>query len=189
MGTAGDARSFLTSGSAYDTFMGRYSAPLAALFADIGELVPGQRALDVGCGPGALTSVLADRLGVGAVSACDPSPPFVAECGERNPGVDVRSGSAEALPFESAEFDCVLAQLVLHFVDDPAAAMREFVRVTRPRGLIGACVWDSAAGMAMLTAFWDAALAVGAAVPAKGRLLRFGHPGQIAGFLDAAGLS
>ena len=54
--------------------MGRYSEPLAVRFVDAVGVSPGERALDVGCGPGALTSVLVDRLGgVDAVSAVDPS--------------------------------------------------------------------------------------------------------------------
>ena len=61
--------------------------------------------LDVGCGPGALTTVLADRVGVAAVSACDPSPPFLDECRTRVPGVDARPGRAEQLPYGDDEFD------------------------------------------------------------------------------------
>jgi ubiquinone/menaquinone biosynthesis C-methylase UbiE len=59
----------------------------------------GQRVLDVGCGPGALTAQLAERLGAGAVSAVDPSGSFVAAARARFPGADVQSGAAEQLPF------------------------------------------------------------------------------------------
>src|SRR5215216_4569539 len=99
---------FLASAAAYDAFMGRYSRPLAVLFADAAGIVEGQSALDVGCGPGALTGVLVRRLGASAVSACDPSPPFVATCAARHPGVDLRHGTAEAIPFEDARFDAAL---------------------------------------------------------------------------------
>ncbi len=84
------ARSFQTAGTVYDSFMGRYSAPLGVAFCDSVGLATGQSVLDVGCGPGALTGELVRRLGRGAVSAFDPSPPFVAECISRHPGVDVR---------------------------------------------------------------------------------------------------
>lgn len=67
-------------------------------FADAVGVKAGQSVLDVGCGPGALTSVPVDRCSAAAVSACDPSPPFVAECARRHPGVDIRHGSAEAIP-------------------------------------------------------------------------------------------
>jgi SAM-dependent methyltransferase len=117
---------------------------------------PGQRALDVGCGPGALTEVLVSRLGAGLVAAVDPSDPFVAAARERLPGVDVRLGPAEALPFADDEFDLTLAQLVVHFMADPVAGITEMARVTRPVGLVAACVWDFAGGRGPLSDFWRA---------------------------------
>ena len=102
--------SFAVDAGAYDRFMGRYSTPLAPLFADLASVSAGQRALDVGCGPGALTAELSRRLGAAAVSAVDPSPSFVEAARERNPGVDVRSAAAEDLPFGDGDFDVVLAQ-------------------------------------------------------------------------------
>lgn len=64
--------------TAYGLFTGRFSQPLAREFADVVGLTPGQRVLDVGCGPGALTQVLVERLGLPAVSAVDPSAAYVA---------------------------------------------------------------------------------------------------------------
>jgi ubiquinone/menaquinone biosynthesis C-methylase UbiE len=167
--------------------MGRYSRPLASAFADAAGVQPGQRALDVGCGPGALTRELIDRLGAGAVAACDPSAPFVADCGAAYPGIDLRVGRAEAIPFDVASFDIVLAQLVLHFVSDPAAAAAEFRRVLSPGGTAAACVWDLDKEMEMLRHFWDAALAIETAVPDGERMLRFGRRGEIADWLVEGG--
>lgn len=181
-------RMFDASGDAYDGFMGRYARPLAPRFADAAGVVAGQRALDVGCGPGALTAELVQRLGAAAVAAIDPSPPFVAACTARHPGVDVQVGRAEAIPHAAAGFDAVLAQLVLHFVGDAAAAAAELRRVARPGGTIAACVWDFAEGMQMLRAFWDAATAIDPAAPDEARTLRFGRPGEIAALFAAAGL-
>ena len=181
------ARSFIASGDAYDSFMGRYSRSLAHGFADAAEVTAGLAALDVGCGPGALTAVLVDRLGPSAVAACDPSAPFVAACAARHPGVDVRAGRAEAIPFDDAAFDCVLAQLVLHFVTDPIVAAQEFRRVLRPGGVAAACVWDFAEGMRMLRLFWDAALAVDPHAPDEARTMRFGRAGEIAELFAQAG--
>jgi ubiquinone/menaquinone biosynthesis C-methylase UbiE len=181
------ARSFLATGAAYDTFMGRYSRSLAAAFADAAGVAPGQSVVDVGCGPGALTGVLVDRVGAGRVSAFDPSPPFVAECAARYPGVTVREGRAEDFPFDDSGFDCALAQLVLHFVTDPVRCAREFRRVLRPGGVAAACVWDFAEGMEMLRLFWDAALVVDPAAPDEARTLRFGRDGEIGDWLVAAG--
>ncbi len=187
MDAADGSRSFQTSGDAYDAFMGRYSRALAVAFADRGVVVAGQSALDVGCGPGALTSVLVDRLGVQAVRACDPAEPFVAECAVRHPGVDVRRGRAEALPFDDDAFDVVLSQLVLHFVSEPADAAAEMARVLHPGGTVAACVWDSADEMQMLQHFWDAALAVGLDVPDAARVLRFGRAGEMTELFAGAG--
>jgi SAM-dependent methyltransferase len=140
----------------YARFMGRYSEPLAVQFAEVAEVRADQRALDVGCGPGALTAQLVERLGAQAVSAIDPSPSFVAAIRARFPEVDVRSGVAEHLPFPDDSFDVVLAQLVVHFMTDPVSGLREMARVTRPGGLVAACVWDHAGSGGPLTTFWRA---------------------------------
>ncbi len=182
------ARTFAVSGDAYDRFMGRYSRPLAAEFATFAGAAQGQRALDVGCGPGALTGELVRRLGTANVAACDPSDAFVAACAARHPGVDVRHGSAEQLPYDAGEFDLVTAQLVLHFVTDPRRAASEFSRVARPDGVVAACVWDFEQGMELLRAFWDAALSLDAGAPDEARVLRFGRAGEIAEWLTDAGI-
>src|SRR6516162_5605672 len=114
--------------------MGQYSEPLAARFADLAGVRPGQRLLDVGCGPGALTAELVRRVGPGAVSAAEPSAPFAAAARDRLPGVDVRLAAAEQLPFPDDAFDAVLAQLVVHFMADPVQGLREMARVSRPDG-------------------------------------------------------
>ena len=99
------ARTFGVAGSAYDSFMGRYSMAMADQFADAAGVQPGQTAVDVGCGPGALTGVLVERLGAGAVAACDPSPGFLADCEARHPGIECKPGPAESIPFETGRFD------------------------------------------------------------------------------------
>ena len=182
------ARTFQTTGEAYDAFMGRYSRPLAHSFADAAVVEAGMSALDVGCGPGALTGVLVDRLGADSVSAIDPSPPFVADCSRRHVGVDVRAGRAEAIPYADASFDRSLAQLVMHFVSDPPAAATEMRRVVRPGGAVSACVWDFEVEMEMLRAFWDAARVVDPHAPDEARTLRFGAPGEIADLFAGAGI-
>jgi SAM-dependent methyltransferase len=147
---------FNVSADAYARFMGRYSEPLAAPFAGLAGIRGGQRALDVGCGPGALTAELVRRLGADAVCAVDPSEPFTAAVGERCPGVDVRLAAAEQLPFGDGAFDVSLAQLVVHFMGSPVAGLAEMGRVTRPGGVVAACVWDHAGGRGPLAAFWQA---------------------------------
>jgi SAM-dependent methyltransferase len=182
------ARTFAVAGRTYDSFMGRYSTALAPRFADAAGVSPGERALDVGCGPGALTGILASRLGANAVYACDPSPSFRDACATRHPGVVVKLGRAEALPFEDELVDHALAQLVLHFVSDPARAVSEMVRVVRSGGTVAACVWDFANGMQMLRQFWDAALSIDPDAPDEARVLRFGRPREIAELFSSVGL-
>lgn len=148
--------SFDVSADAYLRFMGQYSEPLAARFADLAGVRPGQRLLDVGCGPGALAAELVRRVGAEAVSAVEPSASFAAAVRERLPGVDVRRSTAEQLPFPDDVFDAALAQLVVHFMTDPVQGLREMARVTRPGGVVAACVWDHAGGRGPLTAFWSA---------------------------------
>jgi len=148
--------SFNVTADAYARFMGRYSEPLAVSFVDLADVRPGQRVLDIGCGPGALTAQLVERLGAAEVVAIDPSAPFVEAMRARFPDVDVRSGVAEQLPFPDDTFDLALAQLVVHFMTDPVAGLLEMARVTRSGGIVAACVWDHGGGGGPLATFWQA---------------------------------
>ena len=148
---------FEVAAEAYDSFMGRYSVPLSPQLCDFAGVARGQRALDVGCGPGALIAELVRRLGADAVVAVDPSEPFVAAAGARNPGVEVRQASAEQLPFADGAFDVALAQLVVHFMADPVGGLAEMRRVTRDGGVVAASVWDHAGARGPLGLFWRAA--------------------------------
>ena len=148
---------FEVTGAAYDRFMGRYSRSLAPQLADFAGVQAGQRVLDVGSGPGALTTELVARLGASAVAAVDPSATFVEALRERLPDVESARAPAEALPFGDGVFDAALAQLVVHFMSDPVAGLREMARVTRPGGVVAACVWDHAGERSPLAVFWRAA--------------------------------
>jgi SAM-dependent methyltransferase len=179
--------SFAVAAEAYDRFMGRYSEPLAPLFADFAGIATGQQVLDVGCGPGALTAELVKRLGSDAVAAVDPSEPFVEAARERYPNVTVEVAPAEELPFETDAFDAALAQLVVHFMADPVAGLRGMARVTRPEGIVAACVWDHAGDHGPLSLFWEVARGLEAEVEDESRLpgTREGH---LAELFEAAGL-
>lgn len=177
---------FAVAAEAYDRFMGRWSTQLAPQMADLAGVAPGQLALDVGCGPGALTSELVKRVGAASVAAVDPSEPFVAAARERHPGVDVRRASADALPFGDGAFDVTLAQLVVHFMKDPVAGIAEMRRVTRAGGAVATCVWDHA-GQGPITAFWQVARELNPDMEDESHLagVREGHLVEI---LTAAGL-
>jgi len=180
--------SFEVAAEAYDRFMGRYSRPLAAQFVELVGVCRGDRVLDVGCGPGALTGELVARLGAEAVSAVDPSGPFVAATTERFPGVDVRRAPAESLPFDAEAFDVVLAQLVVHFMTDPVAGLREMGRVTRPDGVVAASVWDHGTGPGPLTAFWAAVRQLDPSSHGEADLAGT-HDGELADLARRAGLA
>jgi SAM-dependent methyltransferase len=87
----------------------------------------------------------------------DPSAKFVDSVRSRLPGVSVLQAHAEALPFAEDAFDVTLAQLVVHFMSDPVGGLSEMRRVTRPGGVVAACVWDHAGGSGPLEPFWRVA--------------------------------
>jgi SAM-dependent methyltransferase len=181
------AVSFDVAAIAYDAFMGRYSSLLSPQMADLADVAAGQRVLDVGCGPGALTSELVARVGAEHVAAVDPSASFVEAAAERNPGVDVRLASAELLPFPDDSFDAAIAQLVVHFMAEPVRGISEMARVVQPGGVVGACVWDHAGGQGPLGLFWAVARSLDPAVEDESNLpgAREGH---LASLLGQAGL-
>jgi SAM-dependent methyltransferase len=156
----------------------------------VAGLRAGARALDVGCGPGALATELAAQLGAENVAAVDPSEPFAAACAARLPGVRVEVAAAESLPFEDAGFDAALSQLVVNFMGDPAAGVAEMRRVTRPGGVVAAAVWDYAGEMTLLRRFWDAAVALdpAAAEHDEGRSMPHCSPDELRLLWEGAGL-
>ncbi len=179
-----------SSAEAYDRHVGRYGRELARALIAAAGVQPGQRALDVGCGPGALTAELVALLDADQVTAIEPSEPFVEACRARLPGVRVELGPAEALPFEDAAFDHALAQLVVNFMADAPAGVREMKRVTRPGGTVAAAVWDYAGEMTFLRRFWDAAVAVDPAAVDRdeGRCMSYCTPEELTGLWSTAGL-
>lgn len=99
-------------------------------------------------------------------------------------------GDAQALRFEDRAFDKTVAQLVMNFIPDHEKALHEMVRVTRPGGVVSACVWDYGAGMQMLRFFWDEAVAIdpGAAVKDE-RNMKLSRRGELADLWRRASLS
>lgn len=178
---------FDVDATAYGRFMGRWSVPLAERFVGLIDPSFGQRALDVGCGPGIATRLLVERLGEKAVSAIDPSTDFVSSTRALFPRADVRQGSAEHLPFETASFDFALAQLVVHFMSDPVAGLGEMARVTRAGGVVAACVWDHAGEHGPLADFWTAVRDLDTDAETES-LLPGTREGDLGALFDTAGL-
>lgn len=178
---------FEVAADSYDRFMGRYSMPLAAHFIEFAGVQPGWKVLDVGAGPGALTTPLVEMLGAESVVAADPSPPFVEANRERHPGVDVRLAGAEDMPFADDAFDAALAQLVVQFMDDPVRGITEMARVTKPGGVVAACVWDFGTGRSPLSAIWAAAIEAEPSLEGEGDRIGV-KQGQLASVFEQAGL-
>ena len=134
------------------------------------ELSPGERALDIGSGPGLLACDLAAALGpAGAVVGVDPSESMLAIAARRDAGADaapitLRTGDAGALPFDDESFDVAVSTQVYEYVEDMPGALAEARRVLRPGGrlLVLDTDWDSVvwhsrdpARMRRVLAAWD----------------------------------
>jgi SAM-dependent methyltransferase len=177
---------FTVGTDAYMRHVGRYGAALSSAHADAAGLVTGDRALDVGCGPGVLLGELARRLGPERVAGADPSEPFVAAAQQAVPGAEVHVAPAERLPFEQGSFEVVLSQLVVNFMSDAEAGVAEMRRVARRT--VTSCVWDYAGEMTMLRVFWDAARELDPDAPDEGETMRYCTPDELRALWTAAGL-
>jgi SAM-dependent methyltransferase len=97
-------------------------------------------ALDLGAGTGKLTRLLVPLAG--RVIAVDPSEAMRAELGAQLPSVEVRAGTAAAIPLEGGSVDAVFVGEAFHWVGTPEAC-REIARVLRPGGAL-ALLWNRA---------------------------------------------
>ena len=181
--------SFAVAGDKYDRFMGRYSRLLAPLFIEFAGVSSGMAVVDVGCGPGALTERLVERVRAEHVAAADPSEPFVAAATERARGADVRLAAAEKLPWEDDRFDAALSQLVVNFMRDADEGVSEMQRVVRPGGVVAACTWSYGEDMEMLRGFWDAARRLDSGAPDEGSTMPYRSVEELGELWRRAGLS
>lgn len=143
----------------YERFMGRWSRLVGAAFLRWLAL-PAGRWLEIGCGTGALTAVIATEGAARSLAALDPSSRFLQQAQQEVAAALLVAGTAEALPLAAGAFDAVLSGLALNFFPQPELALREMGRVARPGGTVAGYVWDYAEGMEMLRIFWDAAVAL-----------------------------
>jgi ubiquinone/menaquinone biosynthesis C-methylase UbiE len=143
----------------YERFMGRWSARLAPTFLRFAQINDGQHVLDVGCGTGVLSRALISSGATVNVAGVDPSAEYLAFAARGVPADRARFqvGGAEALTFADDAFDAALALLVLQDFDEPERAVREMARVTRPDGVVAACIWDFEHGLPMLSLLRQAA--------------------------------
>lgn len=139
--------------------MGRWSRRLALPFLDFAGIASGE-VLDVGCGTGSLTFLLAKQApAVTAIKALDIAPSYVEYARQHNcdPRIEFDCADATKLPFPDNRFDHCLSLLALHLMTDPVSAAREMVRVTRPGGTIAGAVWDVRGGFPHARLFLDTA--------------------------------
>jgi SAM-dependent methyltransferase len=188
-----DAREVWDSGQAYEQYVGRWSRRVAEAFLDWLEVPAGRSWLDVGCGTGALSATILQRMRPGRVLGLDSSADFLAharkQAQHRRAGFDL--GDAQALPFGDGQFDAAVSGLVLNFVADPKRMVAEMRRVVRPGGTVALYVWDYAGEMQLMRRFWDAASALDPAARSLDEGIRFPicAPAPLADLFDQAGLA
>jgi len=176
---------------AYERFMGRWSRQLAPAYITFAGIGNGDRVLDVGSGIGAVALTIEATLPKSEVVGVDPSQSFVAYAQQnaRSGRARFEVGDGQALKFKDASFDAALALLVMNFIPDHAKAVSEMRRVTRPNGVVSACVWDYNDGMQMLRFFWDEAVALDPAIePKDERHMKLSRRGQLGELWKKAGL-
>jgi SAM-dependent methyltransferase len=151
-----------TDGAAYQVFLGRWTERPADALLGMLEIPPDGPLLDAGCGTGSLAFAMVNRWPGRQVNGVDISEPYIAFARSRavsgHPVFDL--ADICSLPYADGAFAGAIAQLVLNFVLDPAAALAEMRRVTKPMGLVAATVWDFRGGLVYQRMLWDTATAL-----------------------------
>lgn len=180
-----------TASAGYERFMGRWSRLIAPGHVAFAGVRSGDRVLDVGTGTGSLAFAAERAAASGEVVGIDPSQAFIAFARKNAQSGRARFevGDAQALQFKDASFDQTMALLVMNFIPDHNKAIGEMRRVTRPQGVVSACVWDYNDGMEMLRFFWDEVVALDAAMePKDERHMKLSRQGQLGDLWKKAGL-
>jgi SAM-dependent methyltransferase len=147
-------------GGLYESYVGRWSRPVAAAFVERLGVPAGATWVDVGTGTGALAEAALREAAAGLVIGVEPSDGFRRVARERLDGMafEGRAGDAGDLPVDPSSAEAVVSGLVLNFVPDRAAALAEARRIAKPGAVVAAYVWDYAGEMQLMRAFWDAAV-------------------------------
>jgi trans-aconitate methyltransferase len=154
-----DEPRLFASGAEYETYIGRWSRPVADRFVTWLSVGPGQRWLDVGCGTGALTDSILRLASPSEVTGIDQSMAFIdfARTHVMDGRASFEVADAQELPAHLSGFDVSVSGLVLNFIPGKEQALREMVRVSGPRRMVAAYVWDYAERMELMRYFWDVA--------------------------------
>jgi len=163
----------------------RYARDLVERARPIG---PSARVLDLGCGTGIVSRVLRERLGGAArLTGADANAAMLAVARRLAPDVDWREADAMSLPFADASFDLVLAQEMLQFVPDRAAAAREVHRVLAPGGRFVASTWRASDEQPLYQAIGP--IAERYFGPANDKRMSFGDAGALRALVEGAGFT
>lgn len=181
-----------TSGSAYESYVGRWSRLVATAFLDWLAVSPGSSWLEVGCGTGVLTDEIVRTMSPARVTALDASAAYVdfARARVKDPHATFEVGDARALPHADHSVDAVVSGLVLNFVPQPASAVQQMRRVAAAGGVVAAYVWDYQEGTQLMRYFWDAAVALDSSAASldEGRRFPVCRPDTLAALFADAGL-
>jgi SAM-dependent methyltransferase len=155
------------NGAAYERYMGVWSRLVGNAFLDWLDAPAGLRWLDVGCGNGAFTQMLAERCRPASLDGIDPAADML-EFARTVPTLRtarLQQGSAMALPYADDSFDATVMPLVIFFVPEPAQGVAEMVRVVTAGGIVTAYSWDMLGGGFPYQAVRDELQNMGVAAP------------------------
>lgn len=179
-------------GTAYESYMGRWSRLVAREFLVWLALPAEGRWLDVGCGTGVLSRTILEMAMPEEVLGIDPAEGFIEYARKEVTDSRVRFevGDAIALRHLGARFEAVVSGLVLNFLPDPKEAVAEMIHAARQAGTVAGYVWDYADGMQMIRLFWDAAVTLDPATRNLDEGLRFPlcKPEALTELFESAGL-
>ncbi len=156
-----------TDGAGYDRFMGVWSRLAGQGFLDWIAPNHGQRWLDVGCGNGAFTQLIAQQSEPLTLVGIDPSEAQLAYARQQPllQSVDFVNADAMALPFPDDAFNLAVMPLVIFFVPEPAQGVAEMARVVAPGGIVAAYAWDMEGGGFPYQSVNETLGSVGRAIP------------------------
>jgi SAM-dependent methyltransferase len=143
---------------AYENYMGRWSKKIAPLFLRWID-APGKKSwVDIGCGTGGLTELIANTCNPDSIIGVDMAEGFIEFARERVKEAEFRIESADKLSLPNDSVDYVVSALVLNFVPNAQLVLNEMARVTRPGGMVALYVWDYAGHMQIMRNFFDTAI-------------------------------
>lgn len=150
-------------GDAYEKMMGVWSRSAGEKFLDWLDLPKDLNWVDVGCGSGAFSELLVDQCEPKSIEGVDPSEAQLEYARTRHTAGLARFSvaSGDQLPFEKEQFDAAVMALVIFFLPDPQAGVKEMYRVLRSGGTACAYAWDILGGGMPHQAVRDELLAIG----------------------------